>query len=657
MSSDTIDIVWRPTPAYTDSSALAAFMRAHGIPDYETLNRRSAEDPAWYWDAVIKYFNIRFTRPYRQVLDVSKGAPWAEWCVGGATNLAFNCLDKWGGTSVMGRPAVIWEGEDGRVREWMYLDLNAETCRLARALKALGVQRGEAVGIYMPMLPETVAAFFAIAKIGAIAVPLFSGFGPDAIVSRLEDAGAVAVLTVDATRRRGHLVPLKATLDEAARRLPALRHIIVLDSYGTSVPWTPGRDHHWREITAGQPAGMLTEDTAADDRFMVIFTSGTTGKAKGTVHTHCGFVTKLASDFGLVLDFKPTDRMLWMSDLGWLVGPMQIVVTTFFGGTLVLAEGTPDYPIPGRLWKLVQDHRVSYLGVAPTVARALMAYGGAEVAKYDLSCLRAVVSSGELWNPDSWLWFFEHVCRRQVPMLNVSGGTEIGWGIVSCTVLHPMKPCAFTGSMPGMAADIVDAEGQPVPPGQMGELVLRQPSIGLSRGLWHAPERYLEAYWTKIPGLWVHGDWASRDRDGFWYLHGRSDDTIMVAGKRCGPSEVESLLMATGKVAEAAATGVDDPLKGESVLCVCVAKAGVEANDELARNLKDAVVKGLSPAFRPRAVLFVHELPKTRSLKVMRRVVRAIFEGRDPGDLASLVNPTALDELRAAVAVHGVRRQ
>ena len=640
------EIAWQPTTQYIENSRLAEFLRVQGIADYESLSRRSNEDPAWYWDTVIRYFGIRFFRPYERVMDTTKGLPWSQWCVGGTTNLVLNCLDAHQGTSILDKPAVVWEGEDGTVRTWRYAELIAETERLAAGLHALGLGKGDAVGIYMPMMPETAAAFFAVAKIGGIVVPLFSGFGAEAVASRLNDAGSVAVITADGTLRRGKRVALKPVVDEAAPRVPSLRQVIVLNRLGLPLDWHPTRDHEWYSITANPTQAVPTEEMPADAPFMVIFTSGTTGKAKGTVHTHCGFLTKLVADLGLCMDFQANDRMCWMSDLGWLVGPMQLVVSTFFGATLVMAEGAPDYPEPGRLWRLIQDHRVSYLGIAPTIARLMMRHGIEEVEKYDLSSLRITISSGELWNPDSWQWFFEQVCKRRVPILNVSGGTEIGWGIVTCTVLQPLKPCGFSTGVLGMGADIVDAEGKSVPPGELGELVLRRPSIGLTRGLWGDPERYLETYWHKIPGLWVHGDWASRDEDGTWYLHGRSDDTIMVAGKRCGPAEVESILMETGRLAEAAATAIADPLKGEAVLCVCVPKPDAAPDEALAETLRRAVVRALGPAFRPAAVIVVSELPKTRSMKVMRRVLRAVCEGRNPGDLTSLTNPGAVGELR-----------
>jgi acetyl-CoA synthetase len=314
---------------------------------------------------------------------------------------------------------------------------------------------------------------------------------------------------------------------------------------------------------------------------------------------------------------------------------------------MVLAEGAPDYPQPGRIWRLIQDFRVSFLGIAPTVARALMQYGDQEVTRYDRSSLRIIASTGEPWNRDSWMWVFEKVGDARVPLLNYSGGTEVGGGILTGTVLHPLKPCSFAGSVPGLGAAVVDMEGHDVPRGQVGELAMRVPSIGLTRGLWKDPQRYLDSYWNTIPGLWVHGDFASIDADGFWYVHGRSDDTIKVAGKRVGPAEVESILLETGLVAEAAVIGAADPVKGQALVCVCVAK---QPEPALAERLAQAVTKEFGTPFKPRAVVFVADLPKTRNMKVMRRVIRNIIDGRAPGDLSSLVNPESIDDLVGAAS-------
>ena len=640
---------WQPDPETVAAATLTAFIARHGLGDYATLRARADADPAWFWNTVIADFGIDFTTPFTRLMDSDDGAAWTRWCVGGETNLAANCLAP--GRHPDDAGAVVWEGEGGEVRRWTRAELRDATARTAALLRAEGIGPGDAVGLYLPMLPETIAAFFAVAALGGIVVPLFSGFAAEAAADRLNDAGAVALLTASTTRRRGREVPMKPVADAIAARVPTLRRLFVLGGDGAQGGgWDPARDRDWGALAAAQPATWEPRAMPADAPFMLIYTSGTTGRAKGTVHTHVGFLAKLTADFGLSLDFHAGDRFLWMSDMGWVVGPMTAVVTAFLGGTLVLAEGAPDWPDPGRLWRLVERHRVSYLGLAPTVARALMRHGTAPVAASDLSSLRIAVSSGEPWNPDSWNWFFEHVCRRRVPILNVSGGTEIGWGILTGTPLHPLKPCAFAGPCLGMGADIVDADGRPVADGEVGELVLRQPSIGLTRGLWHDPERYLDSYWNTLPGLWVHGDWASRDADGMWYIHGRSDDTLKLAGKRTGPAEIESLLLATGRVAEAAACGIADPVKGQAVALAVVPAADEPPGAALADALGAAVVAGLGAPFRPARVVFVDALPKTRSQKVMRRVVRAVLEGRDPGDLAALVNPEAVEALRAALA-------
>jgi len=424
---------------------------------------------------------------------------------------------------------------------------------------------------------------------------------------------------------------------------------VVLNHLQTGHDWKEGRDHWWHELTAGAPADVAavpTEPMPADDPFLLMFTSGTSGKPKGVVHSHCGFPVKTALDLSICMDLKPDDRFLWMSDMGWLVGPLLVFGGLLVGCTVVLAEGAPNYPEPDRLWRLVERHRVSYLGLAPTVARLSMSLPDETLAERDLSSLRVMISTGEPWTPEAWHWTFERIGQRRVPLLNFSGGTEMG-GILTGTVIHPLKPCAFAGPVPGTGADIVDAEGASVAAGVTGELVMRTPSIGLTRGLWHDHERYLQSYWSRLPNLWVHGDFASRDADGMWYVHGRSDDTLKIAGKRTGPSEIEALLMATGLLQDAAAIGIPDPIKGTAVVCVCVARPDADQG-AAAKALSAAITAGLGGAFKPAAVVFVADLPRTRNMKVMRRVVRAAWLGEEPGDLSTLVNPESVQAIGAA---------
>ncbi|MBK9360128.1 MAG: AMP-binding protein [Rubrivivax sp.] len=646
---DAADIVWRPDAGTVQAANLTRFMRTLGIDGFDALNERANRDPAWFHDALIRFLDYRFMRPYDRVLDLGDGRPFAHWCVGGMTNVVLNCIDRHRGTPRHALPALVWEGEDGTVTTWTFADLDRETCRLAWGLRRLGLGRGDVVGMVLPNLPHAAAAMLAVAKVGGIVLPMFSGFGADAITQRLNDGQARALITVDGSLRRGKPVDAKSVVDEALAQCPGVQHVVVLSHLATPHGWTAGRDHWWHELTAGAPddvAAVPTEPMPADDPFLLMFTSGTTGKPKGVVHSHCGFPVKTALDLSICMDLKPDDRFLWMSDMGWLVGPMLVFGGLLVGATVVLAEGAPNYPEPDRLWRLVERHRVSYLGLAPTVARLSMSLPASALAERDLSSLRVIVSTGEPWTPDAWHWTFERIGRRRVPLLNFSGGTEMG-GILTGTVIHPLKACAFAGPVPGTGADVVDGDGVSVAAGVTGELVMRTPTIGLTRGLWHDRERYLQSYWSRLPDLWVHGDFASRDADGMWYVHGRSDDTLKIAGKRTGPSEIEALLMETGLLAEAMAIGVPDPIKGTAIVCVCVPRPGID-EAAAAKTLSGAVAAGLGGAFRPARVVFVPELPRTRNMKLMRRVVRAAWLGEAPGDLSTLVNPESVQAIRAA---------
>jgi acetyl-CoA synthetase len=647
--SSSPDVVWRPDAATVEAANLTRFLRALGVEDFEALNERADRDPAWFHDALIRFLDYRFVQPYERVLDLGEGLPFAHWCVGGTTNVVLNCIDRHRGTARSAEAAIVWEGEDGSVCTWTFADLDRETCRLAWGLRRLGLGRGDVVGMYLPNLPHAAVAMLAVAKIGAIVLPMFSGFGADAVARRLKDGCARAVITVDGSLRRGRPVGAKSVVDDALAGCPDVRHVVVLRHLAAAHGWTAGRDHWLDELVEGAPdevADVPTESMPADDPFLLIFTSGTSGKPKGVVHSHCGFPVKTALDLSICMDLKADDRFLWMSDMGWLVGPMLVFGGLLVGATVVLAEGAPNYPEPDRLWRLVERHRVSYLGLAPTIARLSMSLPEESFAERDLGSLRVIVSTGEPWTPDAWQWTFDRVGRRRVPLLNFSGGTEMG-GILTGTVIHPLKPCAFAGAVPGTGADVVDAAGASVGAGVTGELVMRTPTIGLTRGLWQDRERYLGSYWSRLPGLWVHGDFASRDADGMWYVHGRSDDTLKIAGKRTGPAEIEGLLMGTRLIQDAAAIGIPDPIKGTAVVCVCVARPDSDL-DAVARSLSAAVVAGLGGAFQPARVVFVPDLPRTRNMKVMRRVVRAAWLGEEPGDLSTLVNPESVEALKAA---------
>ena len=639
------EVVWRPTQEIIDEANLTHFMQRNHIRDYAELMQRSTADVAWFTQALLEYLGIQFFHPYQQIVDLSRGIAWPEWCVGGSLNIVHNCLDKYVGTPVENQPALIWEGEAGQTRTYTYGDLFRQVNQTANALRSLGFGKGDAIGLYMPMVPEVVIALLAIAKIGGIILPLFSGYGVDAIVSRLENAEAKAVFTCDGFNRRGKPVVMKPVVDEAAAQLPALKNVIVLNHIGLEVDMQPGRDVWWRELVPNQPEQADTEQTSAEDILMIIYTSGTTGQPKGAVHTHCGFPVKAAQDMAFGTDLHPRQVMYWMTDMGWMMGPWEVFGTLILGGTFLIYDGAPDYPAPDRLWKLVERHHVAVLGISPTLIRVLASHGDHPIQGYDLSSLRIFASTGEPWNPDPWMWLFEQVGGRKLPIINYSGGTELSGGIVMGNPILPVKPCAFSAACPGMAADVLDEHGSPVR-NQVGELVIKAPWIGMTRGFWKDPERYENTYWSRWPDVWVHGDFAAIDSDGQWYILGRSDDTIKVAGKRLGPAEVESILVAHPDVVEAAAIGVPDQIKGNEVVVFVVLREGLSSSDAIRLQLWEMVVKALGKPLAPREVRFVSDLPKTRNAKVMRRMIRAAYLGMPAGDTSSLLNPEAVEEIR-----------
>jgi acetyl-CoA synthetase len=514
-------------------------------------------------------------------------------------------------------------------------------------MRLLGLEKGDAVGVYMPMIPEIVVALLAIAKIGAIILPLFSGFGPGAISTRLVDANARLLFTADGFYRRGKPVAMKPLADEAARQIPSLEHMIVVERTGIPVDMQPGRDFSWNELITAQPTSSGTLVTDAEDTLMVIYTSGTTGKPKGAVHTHCGFPVKASQDMAFGVDLHPGETIYWMTDMGWMMGPWLVFGTLILGGTMLLYDGAHDYPAPDRVWALVERHNVTVLGVSPTLIRSLIPQGEEPVRRHDISALRRFASTGEPWNPDPWMWLFEVVGGGKRPIINYSGGTEISGGIVMGNPLLPLKPCSFSAQCPGIAADVFNENGKPVR-SQVGELVIKEPWIGMTRGFWKDPQRYLDTYWSRWDDIWVHGDFAAIDEDGLWYILGRSDDTIKVAGKRLGPAEIESILVSHPDVIEAAAIGVPDEIKGNQMVVFCVTSTDSGRYNALRQELRELVVKALGKPLAPREILFVRDLPKTRNAKVMRRMIRAAYLNVDPGDMSSLLNPEAVEEIRHA---------
>ena len=645
---EPLEICWRPSRAMVEQSNLGRFIARQGLRSFEELLGWSVADVGRFWDAVVRDLGLEWYEPYTKVLDLSRGTPWATWWIGARFNYVHNALDRHAAGANRDKVALIWEGEDGRTARLTYGELAEETGRCANALRALGLKKGDRVGLYLPMIPEVVVAQLAIGKLGAVFTPIFSGFGPEAVAARLQDCDARVLITCDGIERRGKLVATKEVADRAVALSPSVERVLVVNRLRRAdLPWDPRRDVWWHELVAPQPAGADTERTAPEDPYMIIYTSGTTGRPKGVVHVQGGFPIKGVQDMAHCFDVKPSDTVFWFTDMGWMMGPWVIGGSLMLGATVFLYDGTPDFPDPGRIWEMVERHRLTVVGIAPTAIRALMRAGDDWVTRRDLSSLRVLGSSGEPWNPDAWRWFQGVVGGGRCPVVNYSGGTEVSGGIVASTVITPQKPTSFAGPVPGMDADVVDEGGSPVR-GTVGDLVVRQPWPGMARGFWRERERYLEAYWSRLPGTWVHGDWALVDADGFWYIHGRSDDTIKIAGKRLGPAEVESAAVTHPAVAEAAAIGVPHEIKGQALVVFCTLKPGHRESDALRGAVADAVVAGLGKSLKPERVLFVGEVPKTRSGKVMRRLIRAVHLGKEPGDLSALENTAALDAIRAA---------
>jgi acetyl-CoA synthetase len=635
-----------PTPAQIDVARVTGLMDRVGVASIDALRERSAADPEWFWAAVVDDLEIPFDLAPTAILDDSGGPEWSKWFVGGQVNVASACVDRWADDPrTADEPALVAETENGDVRRLSFSELALEIDRVSAGLRDLGVGRGDAVGLFMPMVPEAVIAAYAIAKVGAMSVPIFSGYASAAIASRLHDAGCRVVICADGTVRKGKVQLIKPALDEALAACPGVVTTIVVEHVGHDVPMQAGRDIAWSTfVAAADPArGRHAQPTGSEHPFLLAYTSGTTGKPKGAVHVHGGFLVKVASEAAYSLDIGLGDRLLWVTDMGWIMGPWCMIGAHAQGAAVVLLDAAPDHPTPARLWQSAARHRVTHLGVSPTLIRALRTAGDEHATGHDLSALRILGSTGEPWNPEPYDWLME-VTGRSRPIINISGGTEVGACLLAPYPVERLKSCALGGPSLGMAMDVFDDDGRPVR-GTVGELVCTKPWPGMTRGIWGDTARYLESYWTRFPGVWRHGDWALVDDDGQWFVLGRSDEAINVAGKRLGPAEVESVLVADPAVAEAAAIGVPDDLKGEALWCFWspADPAGEDSSDRLA----GLVAEQLGRPFRPSRVMRVEAIPKTRSSKILRRALRAVALGEDPGDLSSAENPELVGRIRA----------
>jgi acetyl-CoA synthetase len=635
--------IWFPSEEYKRGSHIEAMLQHLGLESYEALYQFSIARPEAFWEATLKLLGVSWFAPYRQVLEVSHGPQWPRWFVGGQLNLAYNALQH-----TKTRPndtALVWEGEDGAVVRLSYGQLEATVAQASHALKELGIGKGDRVGIFLPMLPETAIGALALARIGAIFIPIFSGYAAEAAATRLNDAEARLIITADGFYRRGGRVRLLDSARAAASLSPSVQKLLVVRRFGDI---SLGENEvAWDQVVPQQPSTAPYEPMGSMDTFMLLYTSGTTGKPKGTVHYHAGFPLKAAQDMAHLFDLRKGQTLFWFTDMGWMMGPWAILGALTIGSTVLLYEGAPDYPDAGRLWAICERHRVTHMGLSPTLVRALMPLGEEHIHKHDLSALRMLGSTGEPWNLEPYLWFARTVGQERLPIINYSGGTEIGGGILGCTVWRPIKPMGFNTAVPGIHAEVLSSEGQPVR-GEVGELAVMGPWPGQTNGFWNAPERYLSTYWSRFENIWLHGDWALLDHEGHWIIQGRSDDTLKIAGKRVGPAEYESAAVEHPAVKEAAAIGIPHPVKGEAAVVFVVLRDTHSPSPALEQSIGETIAARLGKALRPERVVFVLDLPKTRNAKVMRRVIRAAFLGQSPGDLSALENPQAVEAIQSA---------
>ncbi|MGZ5292805.1 MAG: acetate--CoA ligase [Actinomycetota bacterium] len=633
------DRVFEPPAAFVERALVSdrsIYDRAEA--DFEGFWAEQAERLTWFkgWDSVMEW-----------------DPPWVKWFSGGTLNASYNCLDRHVEAGGGDKVAYHWEGEPGEKRTITYRDLYEETCRLANALKALGVEKGDRVAIYLGMIPELPVAMLACARIGAAHSVVFGGFSAESLKDRIIDAEAKILITSDGGYRRGQVVPLKANADEAVAECPSIEHVVTVRRTGGDHPFQEGRDHWYHELIEAQPAECVPEPMDAEDLLYLLYTSGTTGKPKGIVHTTGGYLTQVAATHRLIFDIHEDDVFWCAADIGWVTGHSYIVYGPLANHTTgIIYEGAPDWPDKDRLWDIAERYQATILYTAPTAIRAFMRWGTEHVEKHDLSSLRLLGSVGEPINPEAWIWYWTHIGGGRCPIVDTWWQTETGAILITpLPGVTPLKPGSATNPFPGIQADVVDESGNTVPMGGGGYLVLRHPWPSIARTIWGDPDRYASTYFSKYgKDVYVAGDGARRDKDGYYWLLGRIDDVMNVAGHRLSTYEIESALVDNPKVAEAAVVSRPDELKGEGIVAFVTLKGGYEADDATLKELRNHVAKVIGPIAKPDQIIFTPDLPKTRSGKIMRRLLRDVARGNVMGDVSTLANAEIVDHIREQAA-------
>ena len=633
----TKPIIWEAPDSIKKKSKLTQFLKYCNVSNYDDLEKKSFSDPGWLWDNVIKFSDLKFYNPYKKILDETKGAPWSKWCVGGTTNIVLNCVDRHKDKDFFKETFIYSEREDGRENSITYEEFDKQISKVGNSLKINGFKKGDVIALYMPQFIETYIAYFAILKIGCVVLPLFSGYGSKAVIERLNIAKAKGIFTVEKTFRKGKEIRMFDLVKSGLNQVQSLNKIFLLGKD------TGKKIFNWENFN-NVSEKLNTEEMNSEDPAIIHFTSGTTGKPKGCVYTHVGLVSKMSFDEGVLADFKQNDIHLCMADMGWMVGSKSATIASLHGAKMVIAEGVPDFPDEVRFWKLIEKYKVSWTELSPALIRAQMIKDKKLFKDLNLNSLRIVCTGGEPWTEKPWKWLFEFIGKSKVPIMNSAGGTEVSGSILHCCLHRPFKVGSFNAPIPGMSADILTLDGKKVSTDEMGELVMRKSSIGLTKSLWNDDDGYIKNYWSIIKDFWVHGDLASKDKDGHWFLHGRSDDTIKVSGKRIGPSELESVIVKSGKAKEVAAVGIPDENKGSKIILSIVLLENSEEKESYFENL---VINDLGKSFKPDKIIFVKDLPKTRNMKIMRRVIKSCLAKEDPGDISTLLNPESVEEIRA----------
>jgi acetyl-CoA synthetase len=623
--------VYRPSPEIVDA--------AH-VPDYDALRAEAARDPQAFWEARAKEL-LDWYQPWDEVLDDSE-APFFKWFTSGKTNVVLNALDRHQKTATRNKLALVWEGEDGRLKTYSYFALNREVCEFANVLRSMGVKKGDRVTIYMPRIPELMMAMLAAAKIGAVHSVVYGGFSVEALGERIEDSESKVLITADGGYLRGKIVPLKSIADEALQRCGTVEHVVVIRRTGEPVHMEQDRDYYYDELMALPVArsagdGSETEVMDAEDPLFLLYTSGTTGKPKAILHTHGGYQVGIATTLKYAFDLKPEDRWWCAADPGWITGHSYIVYgPLILGATSIMYEGAPTYPYPDRWWRIVERYGVTILYTAPTAIRGLMRFGDSWVNKRNTSTLRLLGSVGEPINPEAWRWYHQVVGKGECPIMDTWWQTETGAFMITPVPSLPLKPGSGTKPFPGVHAEVLDDEGNQVPPGEEGKLVITNPWPSMLRGIYKDPDRYIEQYWSAYEGKYLTGDSAKVDEDGYFWIIGRVDDVIKVSGYRLGTAEIESGLVSHEAVAEAAAIAIPDEVKGNVIYAYVILRAGMEGSTDLVNELKAHVGHEVGPIAKPAHIEFVDALPKTRSGKIMRRLLKARAMGLPEGDTSTL---------------------